>query len=111
VGVNVPFSLKSTGESYAEYLKRNRENESKAKHCLPENKKVRKDVKESNIFNSKLSDIKNRCFAELDVKNPKHQSEINDAIRLGVMKYSRTGMAFTLNVCEESGVYFFTEDQ
>ena len=72
---------------------------------------MKKSVKEANLYKSKLDDVKNRCFAELDIKNPKHQDEISEAIELGVMKYSRTGMAFVLNICEEAGVYFYTEEQ
>ena len=107
----MPFSFKSTGESYDQFLNRNRANEEKARHCLPENRKMKKNVKEANLYKSKLEDIKNRCFAELDINNPSHRNEINDAIDLGVMKYSRTGMAFVLNVCEDAGVYFYTEEQ
>lgn len=105
----MPFSFKSTGESYQQYLDRNRAIESKAKHYLPENVKVRKAVKEANVFNSKLEDVKNRCFTELSVKNEKHKDEIKEAIGLGVTKYERTGSSVVLNVCEEIGIYFYTE--
>lgn len=38
----MPFNLKDTGESYADWLERNRNQEATAKRSLPENKQLRK---------------------------------------------------------------------
>ena len=39
----MPFNLKDTGESYAEWLARNRMEEESAKESLPENKRLREE--------------------------------------------------------------------
>ena len=39
----MPYRLKDTGESYAQFLERNRNLERKAKDCLPENRKAKRE--------------------------------------------------------------------
>ncbi len=41
----MPFNLKETGESYADWLARNRMQEASAKESLPENKKLKEEWK------------------------------------------------------------------
>lgn len=41
----MPYKLKETGESYEQFLKRNRRAESRSKDCLPENVKMFEELK------------------------------------------------------------------
>lgn len=52
----MPYNLKETGESYEQFLKRNRKAERKAKNCLPENKQVNRIWKMERELTELLND-------------------------------------------------------
>lgn len=104
--------LKSTGESYADFLSRTRGQEAKAKDYLPENAKIKKEVKMANAYEAALKDAKARSFAELSADTPHGLKELialqNEGVK--VVEYIRVGDPCTLCICEDAGVYWFDRE-
>lgn len=108
----MPYSFKDTGESYEQFLARNRSLETKAKGHLPENKHIAKEIAMADLYKATLTDVKSRSFAEIDVNTLHGYEEVksfyDDGLR--VVEYKRIGTPLVLCVCEDAGAYWFTEE-
>ena len=106
------YSFKDTGESYEQFLARNRKQEQSAGGFLPENKHIAKEIKMADAYDKALKDVKQRCFEELSADTPHGLKELialqNEGVQ--ITEYIRIGSPYTLCICEDAGVYWFDSE-
>jgi hypothetical protein len=106
----VPFieRLKSTGESYDQFLRRLRKIEDKAGKCLPENKKFykiwEKEMQETDLFN----ELENwESWGWRNSWTPEKEEEVKKLNEQGYkFSYYRTSRGYSIGLNRELSVYF-----
>lgn len=103
----MPYRLKETGESYAQFLKRNRDDERKAKDGLPENKEIRRAWKMEEEFERLSTDPEAQAWGYMNGWGPDEEARLAEVIAKGYkFKSFREYSTVTVHYNLELKVYY-----